>query len=123
MRRRSTRAERILWHALRGKQLYGLKFRRQVPIGPYIGDFFCPSARLIVEVDGITHVGRTADAKRDAWMRGQGLSVLRVWDDEVTANLEGVLRAVYLAGSRPVPPTPSCKGSRSFCTKRDLRIL
>jgi very-short-patch-repair endonuclease len=110
MRQDCTRAEQLLWYRLRTERLNGLKFRRQVPIGPYIADFFCPSARLVVEVDGATHVDRRTDTQRDAWMESQGLRVIRFWNDEVTNNLEGVLRAIELAADCPtgeIPETPT----------------
>ncbi len=99
MRHDGTRAERVLWYRLRGKRLYGLRFRRRVPLGPYIADFFCPSAGLVAEVDGASHVDLRADTERDAWMRSQGLPVIRVWNDEVTNNLEGVLRMIGIAAN------------------------
>ncbi len=120
MRRRPTRAERTLWYALRGRQIQGLKFRRQAPIGPFNADFFCPRACLIIEVDGSTHAGSTTDAGRDAWMRREGLRVLRFLDDEVISNLEGVLEAICAAARQPLPPTPSRKGRGSSLRTPDL---
>jgi very-short-patch-repair endonuclease len=107
MRLNNTRTEQLLWYRLRGKRLSGLKFRRQVPIGPYIADFFCPSARLVVEVDGVTHVDRRTDAQRDAWMQSQGLRVLRIWNSEVTRNLEGVLQTIAIVASWSETPQRS----------------
>ena len=94
MRREPTRDEAALWRAVRTKQIDGLKFRRQVPIGPFIADFFCPAARLVVEIDGATHTDSVADAARDRWMHAQGLVVLRFCGDEVAGNLEGVLERI-----------------------------
>ncbi len=92
MRRNPTPAERVLWRALRSKQLHGLKFRRQVPIGPYIADFYSPPLRLVVEIDGEAHAAAPEpDARRDAWMRAQGLRVLRFTNRDIRVNLEGVL--------------------------------
>ena len=110
MRRRPTRAERVLWYRLRNSQLEGRKFRRQVPTGCYIADFFCPAARLVVEVDGITHASRASDAERDSWMQSQGLRVIRVLHDDVIANVEGVLAVIDMAASEPLPLAPSRKG-------------
>jgi len=115
MRRSPTRAERMLWRSLRAGQIDGLKFRRQTPIGLFIADFFCPSARLVIEVDGITH----DDPRRDAWMRQQGLRVLRVWDDDVIWNRDGVLQIVRAIALRPLPPTPSRKGRGSRSRRAD----
>ncbi len=93
-----TDAERRLWSKLRRVQL-GVRFRRQQPIGPYIADFYCAAARLVVEVDGGQHNGvqRTHDSRRDRWLRDEGYSVLRFWNNEVLANTDGVLTEVMLA--------------------------
>ncbi len=101
MRREPTRGEAMLWRALRTRQIDGLKFRRQAPIGPYIADFFCPSARLVVEIDGATHTDPAADAARDRWMRAQGLRVLRFWSDDVGGNLDGVLERIRQVATGP----------------------
>ncbi|MEJ5308611.1 MAG: endonuclease domain-containing protein [Anaerolineae bacterium] len=100
LRRASTSAERKLWSALRGKQLLGLKFRRQHPLPPYIVDFYCHEKRLVVELDGGQHneVARTAyDLERTAWLQAQGLRVIRFWNHEVETNLTGVLDAIARA--------------------------
>ena len=97
LRRASTPAERKLWSALRGKQLLGLKFRRQYPLPPYIVDFYCHEKRLIVELDGGQHneVAQTAyDRERTAWLQAQGLRVIRFWNHEVETDLVGVLEAI-----------------------------
>ena len=80
MRREMTDAERKLWYALRARRLDGLWIRRQVPIGPYIVDFFCAEHDLIVEVDGGQHgtdEGLLHDAGRTAWLAANGYRVLR----------------------------------------------
>ena len=100
LRRTLTPAERKLWRALRCKQLCGLKFRRQHPLTPYILDFYCHEKRLVVELDGGQHneVAQTAyDRERTAWLRAQGLRVLRFWNREIDTNLEGVLEAIARA--------------------------
>ena len=109
LRRDATTPERIVWQRLRASQLGGLKFRRQAPIGPYIVDFFCPAVRLIVELDGETHVDAPGDRLRDAWLAREGYRVLRIWNNEVTGNLEGVLQLLLLTarGKEPSPnPLP-----------------
>jgi very-short-patch-repair endonuclease len=86
MRRRMTPAEFRLWTTLRDRRFNGLKFRRQVPIGPYIADFFCPELRLIVEVDGGQHGLRQevlADQARTAWFEDRGYRVLRFSNRDV----------------------------------------
>ena len=82
MRHEPTLAERALWRLLRSRNLRGLKFRRQVPLGPYIADFACVEARLIVEADGGQH-GGPRDEARDAWLQAQGFRVIRLWNSEV----------------------------------------
>ena len=97
MRRNPTSAEHALWRALRAKTADGLKFRRQAPIGRYIADFYCAETRMVVELDGASHDDAPEDAVRDAWMRGQGITVLRFWNNEVLGNLDGVLRIILSA--------------------------
>ena len=92
LRQTLTPAERILWHALRDRRFLGLKFRRQVPIGPYIADFFCAEHRLVVEADGGQHALSTTDADRDHWLAEHRFRTLRFWNDEVLTNLPGVLQ-------------------------------
>ena len=116
MRREPTAAETLLRLGLRNHQVGGLTpgldpgVRRQAPIGPFIADFFCASARLVVEVDGITHAESSTDAGRDAWMRKQGLRVLRFWHDDVMTNLEGVVGTIRVVACDPLPLAPSRKG-------------
>lgn len=94
MRADSTKAENVLWQALRSKQLEGLKFKRQVPLDGYILDFVCFEARLIVEVDGGQHSESQSDAVRDRHFEAAGFRVLRCWNDEVLKNLDGVCLAI-----------------------------
>lgn len=79
LRQNATPPERMLWHLLRNRRLGGYKFRRQQPIGPFIVDFFCEAASLVVELDGRSHDNRREqDRRRDEFLRGQGLRVLRI---------------------------------------------
>jgi very-short-patch-repair endonuclease len=105
MRREATPAEHILWQILRAKRFSGYKFRRQVPLEWYIGDFVCFSARLIIEVDGGQHAESATDGRRDAFLRSLGFRVLRIWNNDVFENELGVSEAV-LAALR-LPPLPS----------------
>lgn len=92
-----TKSEIVLWNALKGRQLAGLKFRRQHPLGPYVVDFYCLSRRLAVEVDGGVHAiedRALRDEQRDAWIRAQGIRVLRVTNDLVMTNAEAALRLI-----------------------------
>ena len=96
-RRLRTKAEDQFWQQVRAGRFHGLKFRRQVPIPPYIADFLCASARLIVELDGVPHEAeerRRRDAKRDAWLKAQGFEVLRFANELVLTNLGAVLDTV-----------------------------
>ena len=99
LRNRMTRAEVILWQSLRRGQLYGHHFRRQVPVGPYIADFACAKAKLIVEVDGATHAEDHEieyDARRTAFLKAQGWAICRVTNSEVYENLSGVLEGISI---------------------------
>ncbi|MFW6059188.1 MAG: endonuclease domain-containing protein [Phycisphaeraceae bacterium] len=91
LRRESTFPERLLWSRLRGSQLAGLKFKRQYAIGPYIADFYCAAASLVVELDGLSHVGRVdEDQRRSAYLDAQGLRVVRYANDQVIENVDAV---------------------------------
>ncbi len=115
LRRNSTEAERALWAALRARSLTGAKFRRQAPFGPFVVDFLCAEARLVVEVDGGQHAGSATDAARDALIARQGWRVLRYWNHEVLANRAGVLADIvaHLSSRRPLTPTLSPLGRGS----------
>ena len=91
LRRALTRPEFLLWRRLRNRQLDGCKFVRQEPIGPYFADFVCRERRLIVEVDGGQHADSTTDHARDKALADLGYRVIRIWNNEVTDNLDGVL--------------------------------
>ena len=92
LRSNPTDAEKALWRHLRRCQLDGYRFRRQQPIGPFVADFFCPEARLVVEVDGGQHAAQAdEDDKRTAWLESRGYRVVRYWNNEVLGNVEGVL--------------------------------
>ena len=88
-------AEFRLWGSLKGRRLGGLKFRRQMPLGSYIADFYCPAARYVVEVDGVTHAeNRDHDARRDRWMREVGIEVLRISPRQLALEFDGVLQTI-----------------------------
>jgi len=109
LRRRLTAAEAKLWFRLRRRSLDGARFRRQAPIGPFIADFVCFEANLIVEVDGSQHVRSDADRARDEWFTKHGYSVLRVWNSDVLGNIDAVLEAIagrLRAGGTPLPGPP-----------------
>ncbi|MBC7952265.1 MAG: endonuclease domain-containing protein [Rhodospirillaceae bacterium] len=105
LRRNQTEAERRLWGLLRAKR-YGWKFKRQQVIGPYIVDFVCLECRVIVEADGGQHAESKHDMRRDAWLRSQGFTVVRFWNEEILEHIDGVeqrLAAALVAGA----PSPS----------------
>jgi very-short-patch-repair endonuclease len=94
LRRQMTPPEARLWVALRRRQADGLRFRRQHPIGPYVLDFYCDSAKLAVEVDGFAHVTGDhpqRDARRDEWLAVRGIRTLRIDARDVRDELNGVV--------------------------------
>ena len=97
LRSSMTDAEIKLWSKLRRKQLHSLQFCRQKSIGNFIVDFYCPKARLVIEVDGGQHYqerGMARDAARDSYLRGLGLEVIRFSTRDVLYNLEGVIAVI-----------------------------
>lgn len=100
MRRKMTEEETILWQYLRANRLNGLHFRRQQIIDGFIADFYCHSAKLIIEVDGGIHQQQAEyDAERDQVLLARGLRLLRIKNEEVRQNLDGVLVRIYTACS------------------------
>jgi very-short-patch-repair endonuclease len=98
LRRDQTEAEARLWDRLRAGRLEGWKWRRQVPVGPFVVDFLCLEAALVVELDGGIHAELAdRDARRDAYLRARGLTVLRFWNAEVSARLERVCWTILSA--------------------------
>ena len=101
-RRDATPAEQKLWAKLRSRQLNGRKFRRQVWLGPFIADFFCAEAGLVVEVGGDTHASQIDyDHVRTAWLMREGFRVVRVANADVMRNIDGVLE--FIASYFPSP--------------------
>jgi len=93
-----TPPEAMLWVRLRARQPEGLRIRRQHPVGPYVADFFCTEAGLVIEIDGWGHnMGDRPqrDERRDAWMAEQGLAVLRYPADEVMRDPNGVAGGIW----------------------------
>ena len=98
LRRQMTPAEELLWNRLRNRQLDGLKFRRQHPIGPFIADFYCAAHRLVVEVDGEIHGRRGEhDRARTEQFERFGYRVIRFRNEQVFGDIEGVLNAIRAA--------------------------
>ena len=103
LRREMTPAERQVWRFLRGRGLRGFKFRRQVPVGPFIVDFLCVEAGLVVEIDGESHWGQLAyDRRRTLYLETQGYRVIRINNQQVTESLEGSLHLI--SSSLPTYP-------------------
>jgi very-short-patch-repair endonuclease len=102
LRHNATEAEQTLWRLLRDRRLTDFKFRRQVPIGPYIADFVCYEARLVVELDGSQHAGSKRDAVRDEELNRRGFRVLRIWNNDL-ANPNVVLDAIWSALNENTP--------------------
>ena len=111
LRANTTPHERIMWRALKELPVEGTHFRRQAPIGPYVVDFLCPTARLIVELDGGHHnddeIARR-DGVRQLWLEREGYRVVRFWNSEITGDLTAVLERIYveLHGSRDAEVEP-----------------
>jgi very-short-patch-repair endonuclease len=118
LRRSATDAERALWAKLRNRQLEGLKFRRQYPLGPYTVDFVCFARQLVIEVDGGQHAAAAEqDERRTRWLRERGYMVLRFWNNEVLGNMQGVLARI--SESLGLPPHP---GPLPLREREDLMI-
>jgi very-short-patch-repair endonuclease len=95
-----TAAEAKLWDKLRGRRLAGIKFVRQESVGPFYADFVCREEKLIVEVDGATHATSEEvayDARREDFLRDSGYRILRVTNDDVFNNLDGVYEMILAA--------------------------
>jgi len=108
LRRNLTGAEQKLWYHLRAYRFMGKKFKRQKPIGRYVVDFVCLEEKLIIELDGGQHAESVEyDQERDSWLRKQGYTVLRFWNNDVLRNLEGVL--TRLAEQLDRTPHPSSR--------------
>jgi adenine-specific DNA-methyltransferase len=110
LRNAMTETERSLWQDLRRGKIPGTRFRRQVPIGPYIADFACLKSRLIIELDGSQHVDRAGyDERRTRFLEAQNFRVLRFWNGAVSAEREAVLETIIWAVLNPdwrQPPDP-----------------
>jgi very-short-patch-repair endonuclease len=119
LRKRATECERILWRHLRNRNFAGYKFRRQHPIDPYTLDFYCPTAKLAIELDGGGHNyrdGQMRDQRREKFLANQGIAVVRFWNHQVREELDSVLQAIWFAleektGRDPLPQSsPFVKG-------------
>ncbi|NOU00547.1 MAG: endonuclease domain-containing protein [Gallionella sp.] len=116
LRTQQTEAEQRLWYHLRAHRFMSLKFKRQKPIGRYIVDFVCMEQMLVIELDGGQHSEQIEyDQRRDAWLRSQGYTVLRFWNNAVMQELDGVLeqiRLMIILEPSPPPPLPQAGEGR-----------
>lgn len=112
LRNKSTKAERLLWRALKGKKVRGCDFDRQKPIGHYIVDFYCKDLKLAIEIDGDSHTGKEKkDAERQKELEQKGVHFLRFLDADVKNNVPLVVRAIetWIDHQKPTP-SPSGGG-------------
>ena len=103
-RRDQNLPEGMLWKRLRANRL-GVKFRRQHPIGPYVVDFFCPSARLVIEVDGTAHDSAERaehDRNRDRCLTENGYDVLHIAAADILRDVEGAMAAIVARAENPL---------------------
>lgn len=105
LRKHLTEAEQRLWLRLKRRQVAGMKFRRQQPIGPFVVDFVCFERKLIIEVDGGQHAEQVSyDAERSRWFEAQGYRVLRFWNNEVLADTDTVAEVIFDCVKDDPPP-------------------
>ena len=128
LRNNATKAERVLWHSLQGKQCFGYDFHRQKPLGNYIVDFFCQELMLVIEVNGISHnqkLVQLKDKKKEDFLNSIGITVLRFQDGEIYPENRDALRAIeeYVLSFEKLnrintPPTLLSRGDyKLFCEK------
>jgi very-short-patch-repair endonuclease len=128
LRKNNTDVERLLWEHLKARQLEGVKFRRQQPIGRYIVDFVSFEKNIVIEIDGGQHsVGKDRDEERDNWLGVQGFKVLRFWNNEIIQNIEGVLEVIrdHCLFHPPLNPLPSREGKiqwRFSFNKKQMKV-
>jgi len=123
LRRTATDVERLLWRRLRFWQVDGYKFRRQQPLANYIVDFVCLQKRLIIEVDGGQHAQEVNhDAERDAWLRAQGFTILRFWNNDVLKNIDGVMEMIVKSLQSTPYLNPSPQGGRTKMRPKKFRL-
>lgn len=106
LRRNQTEAEKTFWMHVRNRQFYGMKFFRQYSTGPYILDFYCPELKLAIELDGGQHTqadSQEYDAARSAYLKAQGINVMRFWNHEVLNDAESILTMMT---EKITPPSP-----------------
>jgi very-short-patch-repair endonuclease len=122
LRRQQTDAEKKIWYSLRSRQFQGVKFRRQQPLGPYIVDFCSLQKKVVIELDGGQHATeQEKDAKRTKYLNQLGFRVIRVWNNDVLKNVEGVLEQIQQQLKTPLTPARLLNGSHRedpLCTRK-----
>jgi very-short-patch-repair endonuclease len=110
LRVNATEAERRLWARVSARQVAGVRFNRQFPIGPFICDFVSRAAKLVIELDGGQHAAQLeADAQRSAYLQIRGYRVLRFWNNDVLGNIDGVVETIErILMTAPPPAPPAC---------------
>lgn len=106
LRVNQTEVEKLLWGKLRNRKLFGFKFYRQYSIGPYVIDFYCPSKKLGLELDGSQHMkidAKMYDKVRKMYLESKDIQLLRFWNNEVMKNIEGVLEKIQQVVTHPNP--------------------
>ena len=103
LRQSQTQEETILWSKLRNNQL-GFKIKRQYSVGPYVLDFYCPSKKLAIEIDGSQHIeNKEYDVERSDYLSVFGIKVIRFWNNEINVNIDGVLNKIISELDSPSP--------------------
>ena len=119
LRNNATNAERVLWHAISARKISGVRFNRQVPIGPFICDFVARSIRLVIEVDGGQH-NDAVDAERTRYIEAQGFRVIRFWNNDVLGNLDGVIEEIVRVIADMPSPSPSREREGSHAPRQSV---
>src|SRR5262249_4657539 len=110
LRTNMTDAERRLWYHLRAHRFDSYKFKRQIPIGPYVVDFACLGRKLIIEVDGGQHADNRNDIARDDYLKSEGFRVLRFWNNNVLRDTDAVLELILNALLEAPSPARASRG-------------
>src|SRR6266542_1392161 len=121
LRRKATEPERVLWRHLRNRNFAGHKFRRQYPFDDYVLDFYCPNAKLAIELDGGGHnyrTGQIRDRTRSEFLDRHGVVVLRFWNHQIRQELDSVLRAIWFALEERQQNNPSPSSSQRSARSR-----
>jgi very-short-patch-repair endonuclease len=125
LRKEMTDAEQVLWLRLRRKQILGIQFYRQKPVGPYILDFYAPAAKLVIEADGSQHLEkehRECDAVRDEFLKGNGLLVMRFDNRQILSETDAVMDEIFRICEERLAPPFEKGGSGGISTLPERQI-